>query len=74
MLAERGLKVPSTDDLKDQLGTPDEIAALPEPLRTIIRDGFTMGLDRIYLVLVPMVLIGFLAMLIVREVPLRRHR
>jgi EmrB/QacA subfamily drug resistance transporter len=74
MLAERGLRVPSTDGLKDQLGTPDEIAALPEPLRGIIRDGFTLGLDRIYLVLVPMVLVGFLAMLIVREVPLRRHR
>jgi EmrB/QacA subfamily drug resistance transporter len=74
MLAERGIKVPSTDGLKSLLGTPDEIASLPEPLRGIIRDGFTLGLDRIYLVLVPMVLIGFVAMLIVREVPLRRHR
>lgn len=73
MLAERGIKLPSADGLKSQLGTPDEIAMLPEPIRSIIRDGFTLGLDRVFLVLVPMILLGFIAMLIVREVPLRKH-
>jgi hypothetical protein len=65
--------VPSTAGLKAQLGTPDEIALLPEPIRSIIRDGFTLGLDRVFLVLVPMIVLGFVAMLIVREVPLRKH-
>ncbi|REF35284.1 MDR family MFS transporter [Thermasporomyces composti] len=70
LLAERGATVPSSDS-SPRLGTPSEIAALPEPLRSAIREGFTLGLDTIYLLLVPLVLLAFLAVLAVKEVPLR---
>jgi hypothetical protein len=71
VLARQGRGAPSEDSLSDHLGTPAEIGALPEPLRTAIRDGFTLGLDRIYLLAVPLVLLAFFALLAVKEVPLR---
>lgn len=70
LLAERGAEG-SASDPAPRLGTPDEIAALPEPLRSAIREGFTLGLDTVYLLLVPLVLLAFLAVLAVKEVPLR---
>ncbi|MEQ4204549.1 MDR family MFS transporter [Actinopolymorpha sp. B9G3] len=71
VLARRGARAPSEDSLSSHLGTPAEIGALPEPLRTAIREGFTIGLDRIYLLAVPLVLLAFFALLAVKEVPLR---
>lgn len=73
LLAEREVRLPAGTSLRETLGTPDQIAALPEPVRTVIREGFTLGFDQIYLVAVPIVLLGFVAMLAVRELPLRRH-
>ncbi len=75
LLAEHGARAPARGSLSAHLGTPAEIAALPEPLRSAIREGFTLGLDRIYLLAVPLVLLGFVALLGVKEVPLRgRYR
>ncbi|HZC27762.1 MAG TPA: hypothetical protein VE287_12110, partial [Actinopolymorphaceae bacterium] len=71
LLAARHVRLPAGGSLSSHLGTPDEIAALPDPLRSAIREGFTLGLDRIYLLSVPLVVLGFLALLAVREVPLR---
>jgi EmrB/QacA subfamily drug resistance transporter len=70
-LTERGIRPPPGDSLSGHMGTPTEIGALPEPLRTAIRDGFTLGLDHIYLLTVLLVLLGFAALLGVKEVPLR---
>jgi EmrB/QacA subfamily drug resistance transporter len=70
LLAERGA-TESSFDSSPRLGTPAEIASLPEPLRSAIREGFTLGLDTVYLLLVPLVLLAFLAVLAVKEVPLR---
>ena len=71
LLAERGARMPSGGSLSAHLGTPAEIAALPEPLRSAIREGFTLGLDQIYLLAVPLALLGFVALLGVKEIPLR---
>jgi EmrB/QacA subfamily drug resistance transporter len=73
LLAERGIRPPS-GSLSDQLGTPDEIGLLPEALRSVVRDGFSSGLDSIYLMVIPLVLIGFVAVLGIRETPLRSSR
>lgn len=73
LLAEREIRLPAGTSLRETLGTPEQIAALPEPVRSVIREGFTSGFDQIYLVAVPIALLGFLAMLAVRELPLRRH-
>ncbi|MGW5365403.1 MDR family MFS transporter [Actinopolymorpha pittospori] len=72
LLAEHGLKIRLTaESLSAHLGTPEEIAHIPEPLRSVIREGFTLGLNRIYLIAVPLVVLAFLAILAVKEVPLR---
>nr|WP_202889224.1 MDR family MFS transporter [Actinopolymorpha rutila] len=72
LLAEHGVRVrPSGGSLAPHLGTPAEIARLSEPLRSVVREGFTLGLDRIYLMAVPLVVLAFLAVLAVREIPLR---
>ncbi|SDT17966.1 drug resistance transporter, EmrB/QacA subfamily [Actinopolymorpha singaporensis] len=72
LLAEHGVRArPTGDSLTPHLGTPAEIARLSEPLRSVVREGFTLGLDRIYLLAVPLVVLAFLAVLAVREVPLR---
>ncbi|MET9022748.1 MDR family MFS transporter [Actinopolymorpha sp. NPDC004070] len=72
LLAEHGVRArPSGGSSAPHLGTPAEIARLSEPLRSVVREGFTLGLDRIYLLAVPLVVLAFLAVLAVREVPLR---
>lgn len=73
LLAERGIRPPA-GSLSDQLGTPDEIGLLPSAIRSVVRDGFSMGLDSIYLVIVPLALIAFVAVLGIREIPLRSSR
>jgi EmrB/QacA subfamily drug resistance transporter len=53
------------------LGTPQAIGALPEPVRSVVREAFTIGLDRVFLVAAPLAVLGFLVVLMVKEVPLR---
>lgn len=73
LLAERGIRLPDAGgSVRSELGTPDQIAGLPGPVREVIREGFTLGLDRIYVVTVPLVLLSLLAILAVKELPLRR--
>jgi EmrB/QacA subfamily drug resistance transporter len=59
------------DSLPSRLGTPAEISGLPESLRSAVRDGFTLGLGHSFLITVPLLLLGLLALLGVKEVPLR---
>jgi hypothetical protein len=56
-----------------KLGTPDAVSALPAPIRTAVREAFTMGLDRVFLVGVPVVAVGIVVLVFVREVALRTH-
>ncbi|XRQ06419.1 MDR family MFS transporter [Actinomadura welshii] len=54
-----------------ELGSPDEIARLPEPVREIVRDAFSSALETVFLVGIPVALVGFIAVLALKEVPLR---
>ncbi|KQX69641.1 MDR family MFS transporter [Angustibacter sp. Root456] len=56
-----------------KLGTPDAVAALPAPVRHAVREAFTLGLDRIFLVGLPVAAAGTIVLLFVREVALRTH-
>lgn len=71
LLREHDAKMPGNGSLSNQLGTPEEIGNLSEPFRTVVREAYTIGLDQIYLVAVPLVLVSFIAILCIREVPLR---
>ncbi|TNY38871.1 MDR family MFS transporter [Thermomonospora catenispora] len=67
----RAARLPVPDDVGTGLGTPAEIRALPEPLRGFLLDSYTAGLQTVYLVGVPLAVGGLLAVLALRELPLR---
>ncbi|QXJ23597.1 MFS transporter [Actinomadura graeca] len=54
-----------------ELGSPHQIQALPEPLKHIVLTAFTDALESVFLVGVPVAVLGFLAVLALKEVPLR---
>lgn len=53
------------------LGTPDAIAALPAPVRDAVLGGFADSLSDIYVLAVPIALLGFLVVLFLPELALR---
>ena len=53
------------------LGSPDEIQALPEPIKHIVLESFARGLETVFLVGVPIAVLGFLAALFLKQLPLR---
>lgn len=53
------------------LGTPDAIAALPAPVRDAVLGGFADSLSDIYIMAVPIALLGFLVVLFLPELALR---
>ncbi|WP_344597950.1 MFS transporter [Actinomadura vinacea] len=53
------------------LGSPDQIHALPEPFRGIVLEAFTGALEMVFLCGIPIAVLGFLAVLALRELPLR---
>ncbi|GAA2292887.1 hypothetical protein GCM10010149_45790 [Nonomuraea roseoviolacea subsp. roseoviolacea] len=69
MLAARHIKVPGGGSLS--LGSPSEIQHLPEPIRGIVLEAFTRGLETVFLVGVPVTLLGFVAVVFLKELPLR---
>ena len=54
------------------LGSPEQIGALPEPVYTAVITGFADALQTTFLAAVPFAVVGFLVLLFLREVPLRR--
>ncbi|WP_157248499.1 MDR family MFS transporter [Nonomuraea typhae] len=54
-----------------KLGSPEAIQHLQEPIRGIVLESFTRGLETVFLVGVPIALLGFLATLFLKELPLR---
>jgi EmrB/QacA subfamily drug resistance transporter len=55
----------------DLLGTPTAIRGLPAPVRDAVLGGFADSLSDLYLIAVPIALVGFLVVLFLPEVPLR---
>ncbi|WP_306303241.1 MFS transporter [Actinomadura chibensis] len=54
-----------------ELGSPDDIQKLPQPIKGIVQDAFTTSLETVFLVGVPIAIVGFLAVLALKELPLR---
>jgi EmrB/QacA subfamily drug resistance transporter len=63
--------VPAGQAGAPSLGSPEQIAALPEPLRTAVVEGFNDALQTTFLAAVPFALAGALVVLLLREIPLR---
>lgn len=51
--------------------TPQAISALPDGQHTTVVDGFANALTSVFLIAVPVILVGFLLSLRVKEIPLR---
>jgi predicted MFS family arabinose efflux permease len=56
------------------LGAPESINRLPAPLLRIVHEAFTRAMETVFLVGVPIALLGFLSVLALRELPLRSAR
>ncbi|WP_193318310.1 MDR family MFS transporter [Nonomuraea phyllanthi] len=54
-----------------KLGSPDAIQQLPAPIKNIVLEAFTRGLETVFMVGVPIALIGFVAAIFLKELPLR---
>ncbi len=56
------------------LGTPEAIAKLPAPIHTMVLEAYARGMQTVFLVGVPAAFLGFVAVLLLREAPLRSSR
>lgn len=65
---------PPADGGLSRLGSPAEIHDLPEPFRHVLLEAFTTALQAVFLVGVPIALLGFFAVIALREHPLRSAR
>ncbi|MFD0904141.1 MFS transporter [Actinomadura sediminis] len=63
-----GVPLPSGGD---GLGSPDQIAALPEPIKHIVLIAFNNAVETVFLIGVPVAVLGFLVVLGLKELPLR---
>nr|WP_312024778.1 MFS transporter [Nonomuraea sp. WAC 01424] len=68
LVAKAHIHLPSTGQ---KLGSPAAIQHLPEPIKGIILESFTRALETVFLVGVPIALLGFIAALFLKELPLR---
>ncbi|MER6574179.1 MDR family MFS transporter [Nonomuraea sp. NPDC001023] len=68
LVAQARLHLPSTGQ---KLGSPAAIQHLPEPIKGIILESFTRALETVFMVGVPIALLGFVAALFLKELPLR---
>ncbi|WP_067489027.1 MFS transporter [Actinomadura hibisca] len=53
------------------LGSPDAVHRLPEPFKGVVLEAFTKALETVFMVGVPIAILGFLAVLFLKELPLR---
>jgi EmrB/QacA subfamily drug resistance transporter len=72
-LAEAGVPAAQLAGGGPTLGSPEQIAALPEPVHTAVITGFADALQTTFLAAVPFALLGFVLLMFLRETPLRRH-
>jgi EmrB/QacA subfamily drug resistance transporter len=71
LMKERHVAPPPGTDVGHLLGSPSAIHALDAPLRGAVLDGFLEGLHTVFLIATPVTLLGFLAVLAIRETALR---
>ncbi|HUR03198.1 MAG TPA: MFS transporter, partial [Nonomuraea sp.] len=69
MLRAAHIKLPGGSAPK--LGSPSAIQSLPGPIKHIVLESFTRGLETVFMVGVPIALLGFVATLFLKELPLR---
>ncbi|MEV1168363.1 MDR family MFS transporter [Nonomuraea sp. NPDC049784] len=69
MLRAAHIALPGGGDVK--LGSPGAIQQLPGPIKHIVLEAFTRGLETVFMVGVPIALIGFVATIFLKELPLR---
>ncbi|SDK75366.1 drug resistance transporter, EmrB/QacA subfamily [Nonomuraea jiangxiensis] len=69
MLSAAHIALPGGADVK--LGSPEAIQHLPGPIRNIVLESFTRGLETVFLVGVPIAVLGFVCALLLKELPLR---
>jgi hypothetical protein len=62
---------PTGFDVSAVSGTPETIAALPDAVREPLLEAFMDAIDRVFLVGVPVVVVGLVLILFLREIPLR---
>ncbi|HEX2313511.1 MAG TPA: MDR family MFS transporter [Thermomonospora sp.] len=67
----RAAHLPVPADAGSGLGTPEEIHNLPEPFRGFLLESFTHALQMVFLVGVPVTVAALLAVLALKELPLR---
>lgn len=75
LLAERHVQVPAggSEQFGALLASPQELRQLPVEVFGAIQEGFAESLHVVFLVGAPVVLLGWVAVLLIREVPLRTH-
>ncbi|MGW6461761.1 MFS transporter, partial [Streptomyces sp. NPDC055078] len=71
-LAELGPRGAALGSGTAEGGIPD-LAALPEPLRTVVEGAYGHGIGDVFLYSAPLALLSFLAILFIKEVALRSH-
>ncbi|MFS8199737.1 MDR family MFS transporter [Streptomyces sp. CWNU-52B] len=62
--------LPSGENPRDLLGTPEHVAELPSQVAESVRVAYTAGLASVFLLTVPLAAIALTAVLLVRETPL----
>ncbi|MDX3099741.1 MDR family MFS transporter [Nonomuraea angiospora] len=69
MLRAAHIALPGGSNVK--LGSPSAIQQLPAPIKNIVLEAFTRGLETVFMVGVPIALLGFVATIFLKELPLR---
>jgi hypothetical protein len=69
MLRAAHISIPGGGAVK--LGSPGAIQQLPGPIKHIVLESFTRGLETVFMVGVPIALIGFVVTIFLKELPLR---
>ncbi|WP_395110827.1 MDR family MFS transporter [Actinomadura sp. SCN-SB] len=62
--------VPVPKGASGQLGSPDQIHALPEPFHGIVLQSYTEALEMVFLFGIPVAVLGFVAVIALKELPL----
>src|SRR3954447_23495557 len=73
-LADAGVPASKLAGGGPQLGSPEQIGALPEPVHTAVVTGFADALQTTLLAAAPFAIVGFLVILFLKEQPLRRGK